>query len=87
MSLLLGNRGTKLYKLDDEENVSQIIKRGTNKENVWEHSAILEGNKGTRTLTPPPGETLKSDKKWLSSKLEVCIGESKLISPSAEHTL
>ena len=86
MSLLLGNRGTKLYKLDDEKNVSQIIKRGTNKENVWEHSAILEGNKGTRTLNPPR-ETLKSDKKWLSSQLEVCIVESKLISPSAEHTL
>ena len=49
MSLILGNRGTKLYKLEDENIASKFIKRGTNKENVWEHRAILEGNKGTRT--------------------------------------
>ena len=49
MSLFLGNRGTKLYKLEDENMVSKFIKRRTNKENVWEHGAILEGNSGTRT--------------------------------------
>ena len=32
-----GNRGTKLYKLDDENMVSRSIKRGTNEENVREH--------------------------------------------------
>ena len=37
MSLILGNRGTKLYKLEDENIASKLIKRGTNKENVWEH--------------------------------------------------
>ena len=31
--------------------VSKFNKRGTNKEKVWKHEAILEGNKGTRT--PP----------------------------------
>ena len=34
---VLGNRGTKLYKLEDENIASKFIKRGTNKENVWEH--------------------------------------------------
>jgi len=53
MSLFLGNRGTKPYKLDDEKKVSQIIKRGTNKENVWEHGNKGEFWKGTRTLIPP----------------------------------
>ena len=42
---LLGNRGAKLYKLEDENMVSKFIKRGTNKENVWKHGAILEGKK------------------------------------------
>ena len=37
MSLFLGNRGTKLYKLDDEKIVSKFIKQGTTKENLWEH--------------------------------------------------
>ena len=45
MSLFLGNRGTKLYKLEDENIVSKFMKRGRNKENVWEDRAILEGNK------------------------------------------
>ena len=36
MNLFLGNRGTKLYKLGDENMVSKFIKGGTNKENVWE---------------------------------------------------
>ena len=30
MSLFLGNKGTKLYKLEDEKMVSKFIKRGTN---------------------------------------------------------
>ena len=41
MSQFLGSMGT---KLGDE-----IIKRGSKKENVWQHRAILEGKKG-----PPP---------------------------------
>ena len=41
MSLFFGrNRGTKLYKLEDENIVSKFINRGT-----WEHGAILEGNR------------------------------------------
>ena len=44
MSLFLGNRGTKLYKLEDKNIASKFIRRGKNKENVWE-----QGNKD------PPG--------------------------------
>ena len=40
MNLFLGNRGTKLYKLGDENKVSKFIKGGTNKENVWEDGNI-----------------------------------------------
>ena len=40
MRLFLGNRGTKLYKVEDENIVSKFIKRGTNKENVWQHGNI-----------------------------------------------
>ena len=54
MSLFLGNKGTKCYKLEDENIASKFIKRGTNKENVWEHRTILEGNKGTRTPLGDP---------------------------------
>ena len=57
MSLLLGSRGTKLYKAEDQKIVSKFIKRGTNKENM-EHRAMLEGNEGTRT---PPWGTLSSN--------------------------
>jgi len=49
MILFLGNRGTRLYKLEDENMVNTFIKRGTNKENVWEYRTILEGKKATRT--------------------------------------
>ena len=49
MSVFLGNRGTKLYKLEDENIASKFIKRGTNKENVWEHGNIGQFWKGTRT--------------------------------------
>ena len=45
MSLLLGNRGIKLYKLQDGKLVSKFIKRETNKECVWGYRVILEGNK------------------------------------------
>ena len=47
MNLFWGNRGTKLYKLEDEKMVSQFIKRRTNKENVWEHRNIGQFWKGT----------------------------------------
>ena len=42
MSLFLGNRGTKLYKLEDENIASKFIKRRTNKENMWEHGNIAQ---------------------------------------------
>ena len=48
LSLFLGNRGTKLYILEDESMVSKFIKRGTNKENVWDHGNIGQFRKGTR---------------------------------------
>ena len=40
MTLFLGNRATKLYKLEDENMVGRFIKRGTNKENVREQGNI-----------------------------------------------
>ena len=49
MILFLGNRGTRLYKLEDENMVNTFIKRGTNKENVWEYGSIGQFWKGTRT--------------------------------------
>ena len=52
MSLFLGNRGTKLYKLEDENIESKFITRGTHTENVQEHGNIGQFWKGTRT--PPP---------------------------------
>ena len=52
MSLFLGNRGTKLYKLEDENIVSKFITRGTNTENVRKHGNTGQFWKGTRT---PPG--------------------------------
>ena len=48
VSVFLGNRGTKLYKLEDENIASKRIKSGTNKENVWEHGNIGQFWKGTR---------------------------------------
>ena len=53
MSLLLENRGTKLYKLEDLNMVSKFIKRGTNKENVWEDGNIEQFWKRTREQGPP----------------------------------
>ena len=54
MSVFLGNRGTKLYKLKDEKIASKFIKRGTNKKNVWEHGNIGQFWKGTKEQRPPP---------------------------------
>ena len=54
MSLFLGNRGTKLYKLEDENIVSKFITRGTNTENVREHGNIGQFSKGTRTPQGDP---------------------------------
>ena len=48
MSLFLGNWGTKLYKLEEENIVSKFITRGTNTENVLEHGKIGQFWKGTR---------------------------------------
>ena len=48
--LILGNKGTKPYKSEEKNIVSKFMKRGVNKENVWEHRAILEGN-----IDSPPG--------------------------------
>ena len=58
MKLFLGNRGTKLYKLEDENivYVSKIITRGTNTENVREHENIGQFWKGTREQGPPLGD-------------------------------
>ena len=62
MSLFLGNRGTKLYKLEDENIASKFIKRGTNKENVWEHGNIGQFWKGNREQGPPSWETLNGQR-------------------------
>ena len=56
MSLLLGNRGIKLLKLQDEKIVSKFMKRKTNKESVWGYRVILEGNKDP----PLPQEVLNN---------------------------
>ena len=56
MSLFLGNRGTKLYKLEDENIVSKFVTRGINKENVREHGNIGQFRKGTREQGPPMGD-------------------------------
>ena len=55
MSLSFGNRDIKLYTLEDGNMVSKFIKRGTNKEDVWEHRAILGGNKDAPPGDPPNG--------------------------------
>ena len=56
MSLFLGNRGTKLYKLEEENIVSKFIKRGTNTENVREHGNIVQFWKGKGNKDPPLGD-------------------------------
>ena len=56
MSLFLGNGGTKLYKLEEENIVSKFITRGINKENVWEHGNLGQFWKGTREQGTPLGD-------------------------------
>ena len=48
------NRGTKLYKLEDED--MYVIKRGTNSENMWEHGNVGQFWKRTREEGPPLGD-------------------------------
>ena len=57
MSLILGNTGTKLYKLEEENIVSKFINRGTNTENVGEHGNIGQFWKGTRERGTPLGDS------------------------------
>ena len=58
MNLVLGSRETKLYKLEGENIVIKFMKRGTNKENVWEHGNIRQFWKGKEeqgtSLGDPP---------------------------------
>ena len=56
VSIFLGNRGTKLYKLEDENIASKFIKRAKNKENVWEHGNIGQFLKGTKEQGPVLGD-------------------------------
>ena len=65
MNLFLGNRGTKLYKLGDENKVSKFIKGGTNKENVWEDGNIgqfwkEQGSKVTLLRDPQRNKQTKT---------------------------
>lgn len=43
MNLYSGSRGTKLYKLEDENIVSKFI--NGKRLGTWEHRAVLEGDK------------------------------------------
>ena len=58
MNLFLGIRETKLYKLEGENIVIKFMKRGTNKENAWEHGNIRQFWKGKEeqgtSLGDPP---------------------------------
>ena len=56
MNPFLGSRGTKLYKLEDENNVSKFMKRRPNTEKVWEHGNIGQFWKGTREQGSPLGD-------------------------------
>ena len=74
MSLFLGNRGTKLYKLEGENIVSKFITRKTNTENVWEHRNIGQFWKGTREQGPPMGDPRSSTPFYSSMCLSrVCM--------------
>ena len=71
MNPFLGNRGTKLYKLEDENMVSKFIERGTNKENMWEHGTIGQFWKGTKT---PHGRPAKMRERKDDPRVEgICI--------------
>ena len=56
---IFSEQGKKIYKLEDENIATKFIKRGTNKENVWEHGNIGQFWKGTRKQWAPR-ETLKN---------------------------
>ena len=69
MSLFWGNRGTKLYKIEEEKIVSKFIKRGTNAENVQEHGNIRKFCKGTRN--PPGRPSLSNDNQLICAKMSM----------------
>ena len=54
-SPFFGNRGTKLYKIEDENTVNKFIKMGTYYENVWKYWNIGQFWKTTRGNKDPPG--------------------------------
>ena len=70
MGPFLGNKGIKLCKLEDENIASKFIKRGTNKENVWEHGNIGQFWKGTREQGPPLAWETLSDRRQSREKLQ-----------------
>ena len=73
MILFLGNRGTRLYKLEDENMVNTFIKRGSNKENVWEYGSIGQFWKGTRTPCESPLRAPLICQKWLEGSVKLQI--------------
>ena len=53
MSLYFENRGTKIYKLEDEKNIVSKFEKGKQVMNyVWEYGNIGKFSKGTRTPSP-----------------------------------
>ena len=58
---IFSNRGTKIYKLEGENMVSKLIKRGTNKENVWEHGNIGQFGKEQENKDPPGRPSFLAD--------------------------
>ena len=56
ISLFLGNRGTKLNKLEDENIVSKFLIRGANTENAREHGNIGQFWKRTKEQGPSLGD-------------------------------
>ena len=76
MSLILGNRGTKLNKLEGENMVSKFIKRGTNKEKLWEHGNIGQFWQGTREQGPPLGDPHHCLIGWNSFYIDLQAEES-----------
>ena len=76
MILFLGNWGTRLYKLEDENMVNTFIKRGTNKENVSQYGSIGQFWKGTREQGPPCESPLRAPpicQKWLEGSVKLQI--------------
>ena len=55
MSLFFGNRGTEIYKLEDEKNIVSKFEKGKQIMNyVWEYENIGKLSKRTREQGPPP---------------------------------